>query len=67
MDHNNCILCLQRLAIAKQIVAGGGSLDQKSKRLDFLVVSHGIRPVALCSPNVRQISSHWISQCLQVM
>ncbi|CAK9864658.1 unnamed protein product [Sphagnum jensenii] len=55
----------QRLAIAKQIVAGGGSLDQKSKRLDFLVVSHGIRPVALCSPNVRQISTHWISQCLQ--
>ncbi|CAK9204717.1 unnamed protein product [Sphagnum troendelagicum] len=55
----------QRLAIAKQIVAGGGSLDQKSKRLDFLVVSHGIQPVALCSPNVRQISSHWISQCLQ--
>ncbi|CAM6030796.1 unnamed protein product [Sphagnum balticum] len=55
----------QRLAIAKQIVAGGGSLEEKSKRLDFLVVSHGIRPVALCSPNVRQISSHWISQCLQ--
>ncbi|CAM6034721.1 unnamed protein product [Sphagnum compactum] len=55
----------QRLAIAKQIVAGGGSLEEKSKRLDFLVVSHGIRPVALYSPNVRQISSHWISQCLQ--